>query len=51
MQQGDEVYEVFFIDAENNEHRCKLSEAAGLPFHQYLPVRKPAAYKKQRHNH
>lgn len=49
MQKANAGYEVFFIDAEKNKHRCKLSEAAGLPFHDYLPVRKPAAYKKQRH--
>ncbi len=47
--EADEGYEVFFIDAEGNKHRSKLSEAAGLPFHEYQPVRKPAAYKKQRH--
>ena len=49
MLEADGLYEVFFIDADKNGHRCKLSEAAGLPFHEYLPVRKPAAYKKQRH--
>ncbi len=49
MLEADAGYEIFFIDAERNEHRCKLPEAAGLPFHEYLPVRKPAVYKKQRH--
>lgn len=49
MLEADGLYEVFFVDTEKNGHRCKLSEAAGLPFHEYLPVRKPAAYKKQRH--
>jgi len=47
--EADELWEVFFIDAEKKGHRCGLSEAAGLPFHEYLPVRKPAAYKKQPH--
>ncbi len=49
MLEADGLWEVFFIDAEKNGHRCDLSEAAGLPFHEYLPVRKPAVYKKQRH--
>ncbi len=49
MPEDDEAYEIVFIDADKKEHRCKLSEAAGLPFHEYLPVRKPSAYRKQRH--
>ncbi len=45
----DGGYEIVFIAPDKNVRRCKLSEAAGLPFHEYLPVRKPAAYRKQRH--
>lgn len=49
MSGSDEAYEVFYVDENGQEKRCKLKDAAGLPFHDYQPVRKPAAYRKQRH--
>lgn len=49
MPDSDGGYEIIFVDPDRQERRCKLMEAAGLPFHEYLPVRRPAAYRKQRH--